>query len=279
MEMNRLLRQVVPALLLLLPELLQAQLNVSPSATAIGGCSVLAEDYWSVLQNPAGLAFTKEPVFAFAQQRNFLIKELDVQEVQFSSPVFKTSGAGFAYSRSGYSLYQEQDLSMVWSQRFGEKISGGIQCRYHALKLGEGYGSKSVLLFRAGIIAKLTPAFTVATQMENPLMEGIVSYQQERLPVLFSLGASFKFSEQLKILAEGRQEIGAEIIFCGGLEYRPVSGLVIRGGISSVPLQGSFGFGWRWKKIAFTVSAARHPYLGFSPHLGIAVFLGKKSME
>ena len=63
-----------------------------------------------------------------------------------------------------------------------------------------------------------------------------------------------------------------------GVEYEVVDNFFLRGGVATMPVELSFGLGYRWKQIQLGLGSSYHQILGWSPHFGL-VYQGAKKAK
>ena len=70
---------------------------------------------------------------------------------------------------------------------------------------------------------------------------------------------------------EAEKELTEKFQLKSGLEYNLISGLYLRGGISTAPFLSTFGLGYEIKKLSADVAFTHHEILGFTPHFSMQV--------
>jgi hypothetical protein len=269
-------RRLVPVLQILICSLTHAQEADSPRINGLAGAGITLSDHWSVLNNPAGIANENQFAAGAGVQRNYLLRELDKEYFSMVFPLKTIGVAGLAFSQYGYTLYKQQQLSLCWSRSLARLIAFGFTVNYNQIQIGEGYGKKNLVKFKAGFQYSLTRELHLAATIHNPLRSKLSDFNDERTPAVFSMGLSYDFSKKLKIIAEGNHGSDIPVLFRGGLEYLPYPNFILRGGLCGAPLTGAFGFGFIRKKMQFEISVSHHPQLGYSPSVSISYKAEKK---
>ena len=239
-------------------------------AAGMGNAAVTLDDVWAVSHNQAGLAMLLQPSAGIYFENRFMVKELSVKSFALALPV-KNSGV-FAVSGTqfGYSKYNEKKAGLAYARKLGRKISIGIQLDYLSTFIADDYGSRGTMAVEGGILAEPLSNLRLGVHIFNPTRAKLAEYGDERVPVLFRVGAGYSFSNKVIFCAEVEKDIDYNASFRGGIEYHPVEQLYLRGGISTNPVQSSFGFGLKLKNFRMDVSASYHQVLGFSPQLGLS---------
>lgn len=253
---------------LLFPLVLVGQNSPGPQATAMGGSGTAMRNIWSAQQNPAGLAGLKTPTLALSYQKNFIDQDIARHSALFAVPISVTTFA-LSFESYGIAAYKEQTVSASCGRAFGENLRLGITARYHQLGI-ERYGTATALSVAAGLQFDLTENFSLATYLSNPARTSFAEEQLSNLPVLLSLGALFKISDQVQINTEVEKMLGAAIDARMGMEYQPINWLALRGGVALNPFRQYAGFGVNHKRITIDLAVASHLNLGYSPQLALS---------
>jgi hypothetical protein len=110
---------------------------------------------------------------------------------------------------------------------------------------------------------------TLAAHVFNPLMVKILKENSERIPAIIRVGAVYSFDKNLLVSAEVEKDTEFDPVFKGGIEYRVVEKIFVRGGFSTNPGLYSFGFGLNLKKLTIDFSSSVHQTLGYSPQISM----------
>ncbi len=261
-------------------------LNASNYNTAVGGrsaalayTSVTLNDFWSVHNNQAGLAYFNHIAVGFYYENRFMVKELGLRAGAFVLPT--NSGVfGLNYNYFGYSKYSEQKIGLAYARAFGEHFSAGLQLDYLTTRIAEDYGSKNTFTFELGIRTKLSENFVIAAHVYNPIGVKIENEYNERIPTIFKLGLSYHVSDKLLLAIETEKDLIYKPLLRGGIEYKIVEQAIVRIGYSTLPsTTGSqnfsisslyaFGFGLNLKKLVIDFSSTVHQTLGWSSQISI----------
>lgn len=236
--------------------------------------SITLSDIWSTHHNQGGLGWLINPQAGVYFENRFGLKELSQMGASVAIPI-GNGCFGLNYSSFGWSMYKESKVGFAYAMKFNDKISGGVQANYHALRLANNYGSTIAFSIESGIQAKVTNNLTVGVHVYNPTKTKLNEYNNERIPTIMSLGLGYQFSEKVLVTCEVEKDLEYSAVFRSGLEYMPGDKLYIRGGIATNPGIIAFGFGLRLDSFKADISSTYHQVLGFSPQLSLTYSLGK----
>jgi hypothetical protein len=265
------------ALLAIKPPGLHAQFFAPGArATGMGGAASTFTDLWSVNNNVGAMGFMEQAGAGLYYENRFIMAETGSYGVNFAYPLKKTGTFGLSLSRFGYRLFNRNAVGVRYAKSFGPNISAGVGLNYHYIFIGNGYGNSSSVSAELGVLGRVNRELSVAFHLINPARMRITSYQDQKLPMIIRIGLAYVWAEKVttSIELDADPEQKPNVKF--GMEYVPVPLFLIRGGFSSRPLAGSFGFGFHYKLAKVDLSAAYHQVLGFSPQIGMSFSFGKK---
>ncbi len=234
----------------------------------MGHASTTLSDLWSARANQAGLAGLTAPVAGAYYQRHWLSEELPLQGIAFALPLGEGTIAVNAGSFGG-TLYAERTFGLAYAMRFGDDLRAGVQLDYLDVRLGEGYGSRSVMTAEFGVQARVAEGLWLGAHILNPNRASLGGPYEERLPTVLRAGLGYSFSEQVTIALDVAKDIDRQERIHAGVEYRPVEVLVLRAGVSSGPAQAHFGAGLRVGRTDIDLAVAARSQLGLTPMVSI----------
>lgn len=239
-------------------------------SSAMADASVTKHDVFAAFSNQACLAELEHTAVGVSVLNKFGIKELNTSALAFALPVSK-KGDVFAVSLNyfGYNLFNRTKAGLGYSKKLSKVFNAAIQIDYINTKVAEGYGSISNITFEAGLLAKINPKLDAGVHIFNPLRTKIADYNDERLPAIIKAGLSYKISEKVLAAAETFKSIDEKAIYKFGLEYNPAKILFLRGGVTTEPVQFTFGIGVKWNNLGFDFSSGYYEPLGYSPALSL----------
>ncbi|MBN3034352.1 MAG: hypothetical protein JW861_02110 [Bacteroidales bacterium] len=244
-------------------------------AISMGNASVTTSDFWSLHNNQAGLAGLKSTQAGIFCRNFYLVGEMNFQSAGVAIPSGR-GALGLSMSYFGYSQYSEKKIGLAYSHSLRGSLSAGIQLDYLHTHISEGYGNNSHLTCEAGMIAKLSEELTIAAHVFNPLMIGVRQDEEERIPVVFIAGFSWRPSGKIITVIEAEKHTGYKPAIRAGMEYLPDLCFRVRLGYTtpSVP-SGSvrsvmasmftFGAGYTRGRFEVSLAATLHQAIGWSP--------------
>lgn len=254
-----------------------AQNGIPPQAgakgMAMGNTGVVFKDVYSIFGNQAGLAYVEDiSVVAFGERR-FGSVGINNLAAGVAYPIANGS-FGLQFNYFGIDLYNEQKVGLSYARRLMEKLSIGVQFDYLNTKITD-YGSKGVITFEIGALAELTKEISIGVHLFSPMRVEII--ENENLPTLLKLGASYQPSEKVALVIEAEKDIDFDLILKAGIEYYIHPSVVIRVGGSSNPTLVTFGAGFQLKSgVSIDVASSYHQSLGFSPGFSARYAFAKK---
>lgn len=260
----------ISAFLILCSFFLKAQTeNFGAVSAGMGGVFTTTNDFWSSMNNQAGLAFIEQPVLGIGYNNEFLLKELATKYAGFALPVKNAGVFGINVSQFGFSQLNQTKAGLGYGMKFSEKFSGGVQLDFFHLKLGDVYGSRSVFTFELGTMYKLSDKWVLGAHLFNPVMAKLADFNDERMTTIICAGVSYMVSDQVQFAAEIEKAIEHKPSLRFGVDYNIMDFLSIRAGASSSPTRLSFGFGLKFNQFMLDFAGKYHETLGFSPSTGI----------
>lgn len=247
-------------------------------SAGMGHASVTLYDVWSTHHNQAGLAWLTNPTAGvFLQNRN-LLKEFNYMGFAYAHPL-KTGTIGASFTNFGSSLYGESKAGVSYALKFSDFISGGVAINYHNTRIAYDYGSHSAITAELGMQAYLNEDFMLAAHLFNPTRSKLNDYNDERIPTIFRLGLSYKFSEKVLTVLEAQKDLLNSPSFKAGIEYNPNDMVFLRAGIGTTPTLASFGVGLKMNQVKIDIAASYHSTLGFWPELSFQYHLKGKNNQ
>lgn len=244
------------------------QLPAGARAAGMGYTGLTVADLWSIRLNPAGLAGLDKPVAGGFYQSHWLSPDLAQQGLAVAVPLGKGT-LGISGDRFGYTLYNETRASVAYAMRFGEGLRAAVQMDYLGVRLGENYGSASTIAAEFGVQARLTEALWIGAHVYNPNRAKLGGPYDERVPTLLRAGFGYTFSKKLLMTLEVEKDIDRAERMRMGIEYHPNEVLYLRTGITTGPVQGHFGAGFRLDRFDIDLGVAVRSQFGTTPILGL----------
>lgn len=268
------------ALLICCQQSIKAQkdnIPIGARSAAMGGASVCLDDFWSLHNNQAGMAYYNTMAAGIYAENRFLMKELSQGAFGFVMPVKGAGVFGINYNYLGYSLYRESKVGLAYALAFSEKISGGVQLDYINVHQGEDYGNANIFTFELSLRAKIIKNLVLGVHVFNPIHAKVSKYGPDRVPIIFKGGLAYTFSDKATVAIETEKDLNQPARFKAGVEYHVVKPVYLRLGIGTGPFSNSFGLGLEFGNFKADISASRHQVLGFSPQLSMVYAFKKRT--
>ena len=246
--------------------------NAGARGLAMGDASVTFRDINSIFSNQAGLGFLTELSGTVFGESRFLVPEIKLIHGGFAYPT--PSGTfGINLSYYGYDQYNEQKIGIAYARKLLDELTIGAQIDYISTRIQE-YGNSSNFTFELGVQAQLLEVFRIGAHVFSPVRIKIT--EEDIIPTIIKIGAAWEGSEKVLISAEVEKDIDFPVSFKAGLEYLVVDQLALRAGVSTEPVQNSFGIGLYLGGLRIDLATAYHQVLGFTPSIGISFVNQKK---
>lgn len=228
---------------------------------AMGYSSVSLTDFWSVQNNPAGMAGYTHFAAGIAYQNRFLMKELALKSAAIIAPV-NFGVLGVSFNQFGYELYNENKIGLAYARSFGKVLRMGVQLDYLSANFAEGYENGSAISFEFGVQAQINDKLTAGAYVFNPIKAKLSNNTDERIPVVMRFGLAYLFTPELLGTAEIEKNFDNEASIRAGLEYFVAQKFYIRTGIVTQPNVLTFGAGMDLGPVRLDLAAGVHQVLG-----------------
>lgn len=226
-------------------------------------------DLISFTGNQASLANLKKSGAGLFGERRYMLNEL--KNLTALVGLTTTSGNfGINANYMGSAEYNESKIGLAYGRSLGAQVNIGAQFNYNALQIA-GYGDASTVSFELGTILHLSDKLSAGLHINNPVGGKFGKNEQEKLPGIYSFGFGYDASEIFYAGAQIVKEENQPVAVIAGVQYKPVSQLLIRTGISSGTSLFWVGIGFSYQSIRFDVTSNWHPQLGISPGLLVQV--------
>jgi hypothetical protein len=246
----------------------QTILPMGGKANSMANSIVAMEDVWSFHHNPGALARFEKVAFGICYENRFLLKELQSQGLVYVQPLKKgvISAGAQIY---GFDLYRSTRIGAGYSLLLADNFSAGVQMNYQGIQLREQYGSLHSVTAELGLLVNITDKWKMGCSVFNLGRAKLSAYQNERMGTIFRLGTSYKLSNKVLFTLEADKNIFYPIRVKTGMDYQPLNNFFIRAGLSTEPLEGAFGMGYKFNRIQLDLGTSYHQTLGWSPHFSI----------
>lgn len=253
----------------------QGWLPVGARSNSLANASVTIADVWAYHHNPGALAELKQASVGVSYENRFLLKEFQSQGIAYAQPL-KVGVLSIGAQFYGYRQFRTQRIGAGYSLKLAERFFAGVQLNYQGLQLNENYGNRHSVTAEAGLQALLTDNWRLGVSVTNIGRAKLSEFQDERFMTNFRLGMSYLLSDKVLFLLEGSKTIVNKAKVKAAVEYQAVKNFYVRAGVSSAPVEFSFGLGYKWKVIALDAGSSYHQLLGWSPHFSLTYTANKK---
>jgi len=253
-----------------------AQAGFDPSSrggrsAGMGYNSVVSNEFWSVFNNQAAMAWNAKLSAGVFFENRFSLKEMNTRGMGIVIPASKYDAFGLTYSQYGYSAYNETKIGLSYAKSFARKVAAGIQFDYLRTASSIENGSKGVFTFEFGLQSKVSKKMLIGFYAFNPIHSLLSDYNgyTEYVPVVIRFGLAYQFSEKFILESEIEKDLHHDAIIRIGGDYKINETFFIRGGLSTGVVLYSFGVGTKWHGLTFDIASSYHQVLGISPSVSL----------
>lgn len=248
---------------------------MTASYTGFGAYSINHADVFSFISNQASLAQVKNIAAGLFAERRFLLSELNNYVAAVAMPT-RSGNFGLKANYAGFTAYNETQIGLAYGRRLGTKADVGVQFNYNSMR-ASGYGSSSALSFEMGTVFHLSEKLHTGFQVSNPIGGKFGTDKQEKLPSVYSAGIGYDASEKFLISMEVQKEEDQPVNVNAGFQYKPITSLSVRAGISSATSSVWGGVGVLLQSFRIDITASFHPQLGLTP--GMLIVFSQKNRK
>ena len=238
---------------------------VATAYTGLGAYSLHHTDVFSFSANQASLAQLTHAAAGVFGERRFLLQELNNYNAAMALPT-SSGNFGLVAGYNGFTEYNETRLGLAYARKLGSRVDIGVQFNYNGIRIA-GYGTASAISVDAGTILHLSDVLHAGLHVSNPAGGKFGKDQQEKLPAIYTAGLGYEASEKFFVSMEIMKEEDQPVNVNAGIQYKFLSSLLARAGISAATSSAWLGIGVLWKTLRVDVAAGYHPQLGFTPGL------------
>jgi len=236
---------------------------VAAPYTGLGALSISHVDVFSFTANQASLAQLEKSAAGLYGERRFMLNELNNYSAVFGLTTNK-GNFGFKAGYSGFTGYNETQLGLAYARKLGDKIDVGVQFNYNGINIPT-YGNASAVSFEIGTIVHVSEKLHAGMHANNPVGGKFGKEQQEKLSSLYAVGLGYDASPKFFISCELEKEEDQPINVNTGFQYKLISQLLVRAGVSSSTSTFWAGIGLSLKSLRIDVTSAFHSQLGVTP--------------
>ncbi|MBQ6082936.1 MAG: hypothetical protein IJK92_01105 [Bacteroidales bacterium] len=231
--------------------------------SSMGFCSVASNDFWSVHNNPAGMADWRTLTLGFSYENRFFMKELSVYNTACILPV-KFGVFGMSYNRFGFENYNENKVGLSYARAFGPHLKIGLQLDYLMVNFSDNYEKRRTATFELGMQSNITDDLCFGVYIFNPTNSKIKSIDNQHIPIVLRFGFSYKITKDFLATTEVEYNNQRKLDYRIGLEYNTLNDFYIRVGVRTNPATACFGIGYTLNRITVDVGATMNQCSGVS---------------
>lgn len=232
-------------------------------SNAMGNSSVALNDFWSIQNNPAGLANCHFLSAGFSYENRFLMKELSFYNAGVVMPL-KFGTLGLSYSRFGFENYNENKLGLTYAKAFGPHLKMGLKLDYLLFKFSGDYAKRRTATFELGIQSDITDDLYIGVYIFNPINVKLKAAVNQRVPVILRFGLAYSITKDFLATTEVEYNSESRFDYRIGLEYNTLKDFYIRVGVHTNPATACFGVGYTLNRVIIDISATMNQYTGVS---------------
>ena len=235
--------------------------NVGGRCASMGSCSVAFCDFWSIQNNPAGLAEWRNLSAGISYENRFLMQELSYANAAFVMPV-KVGTLGLSYSRFGFENYNENNVGLAFARDFGPYLKIGLKLDYLSFRFSSDYTTRRTATFDIGIQSDITDELRLGVYIFNPVNVKLKTIYNQHVPVVFRFGLSYKITKDFMLATEVEYDSDRKMDYRFGLEYLTTKEFYIRLGVHTNPGTACLGAGYTINRVIIDISATMNQLTG-----------------
>jgi hypothetical protein len=243
--------------------------------TGLGAYSLTNADVFSFTANQASLAQLKNASAGVFGEKRFLLNELNNYTAAIGLPT-RSGSFGLKAGYYGFSEYNETQLGLAYARKLGSRIDLGAQFNYNGIRIA-GYGNDAAVSFEIGTVWHVTDKLHAGVHVNNPVGGKFGKDQQEKLASVYTFGFGYDASEKFFVSAEIEKEEDQAVNVNAGIQYKFLSILLMRAGMSTNTSTAWLGAGLTLKSFRVDITTAYHPQLGITP--GVLLIFNFKSVD
>ena len=235
---------------------------VGGRSNSMGNCSVALSDFWSIANNPAGIAGAQHVMAGFAYDNRFFMKELSNYAAAFVIPS-STGALGLSFNRFGSNNYNENKIGLAYSRCFGEKLRIGLKLDYLLFRFSDDYSARQCATTELGFQTPISESVSVGVYLFNPIFARTWK-MKTRMPIIIRCGFSYKITKDFIAFGEIEYDTDKKTDYRLGFEYHTLKEFYLRAGIYTHPGTVCFGAGYSFHRFTIDISSKLNQYTGVS---------------
>lgn len=250
----------------------QYEPNALCRSLSSGNASVADTSAWSPFHNSAVLSIVpdmgngkKVHVRASAIYNNrYAVKELSSAEVS-SELHLPMVDVGLAYSRFGFSSYNENIAGIALSRYFNRYIVLSVGVDYYFVSHQEIDGTRGNVIAEVGYMCNPCKNLYIGLTAFNPFMTEVSMPGRDfKIGSIYSIGASYCFYDIVTVLCQFDKNVEYDASWHLGLQWDITDWLSAKIGCMGMPFCPDLGMRFRIKGFEVSAMVERHNALGYS---------------
>lgn len=231
----------------------------------------------SFTANQAALAPLDHFSAGIYSERRFLVAQLSWYSATVALPA--SSGSfGFKGDYFGDASYNETGVGLAYGRKLTDQVDIGLQINYYSFRLA-GYGTASTINAEGGLMVHFSDELKIGVHVYNPTGVSVGKRQEEKLPVIVSVGLGYDVSKKVFMGAEVEKIESLPLNANVGLHYYFDEKLFAGAGLATATSSYYLAFGVLLKNNQLNVVAAKHPQLGITPGLQLIFNLAGRNHQ
>ncbi|HEY8367528.1 MAG TPA: hypothetical protein VIL57_10305 [Bacteroidia bacterium] len=246
------------------------RVSANPYALSLGSCSYALDDLSSIGNNPAAYPNLKGIVLQSHYRNKFFSSALNdyAAHALYNAP--KYGSLGLHFQRSGFRLFNRNELSASYSRFFGPAFSIGMNFNYHFIQQASHYPTLHTFSADLGLQVRFLERFVWGFVIYNPIPMRLSSLWPEKIPTIIGTGFQYRNPNGIRICMEIDKWIQGKWGFKLGASYQLLKAYSVSLGFKTNPLAPSLGFGFTHKQWHLHWGAAYNNPLGLEMALSLA---------
>ena len=248
--------------------------KIGARSASLAHASVSVNDIWAYHHNPGMLGFSEAAGVGAYYENRFQLKELQYQGLTLVQPLkIGVLSAGAQYS--GMEHYRTSRAGIGYALKLSDFIAMGLQLNYLNVRQSVEYGIKHGVSAEFGLAAQISKKWMLGASVYNISRARFATYQNERFATLLRIGAQYNISPKIDWLMEVEKDVLFPMKLKGAFEYQPITDFYLRMGLSTAPLEYSFGLGYNFKGLYLDIASSYKQILGFSTGVSLQYYWKK----
>jgi len=249
--------------------MVHAQNQLGAKLTSLGINSAAIKDIWNIESNVAGIVGLTRPTLAINYSKPLMVSDLSDQAMALVLP-FRKIDAGLSLQRYGITSYHELKVGFALAKQLGAQFTIAIKANLHQLKI-VNYGSTLGFSSDIGLLYSPSTQLTFGLSVNNPALSNFNRLSKQlNIPTIVQIGAAYQTSDKILIATSIRKNFGNPIDASLGIDYKILSQLSLRSGLSFKPFKHYVGFGLTYHSFALDVAIQSDVNVGYLPKISLA---------